>query len=110
MLATGWSDLSKSASAHTACLTLRRTTLEEWRHVYETNVFGQIAVTQLLLPALREQGERSWILNISSYGGWRSSDLFSPYHTTKRALTGISRALSYELAHLGVHVVGVERA
>ena len=41
--------------------------LQEWRRLFEVNLFGHIAVTQTLLPALiRSRGR---VVNISSVGG-----------------------------------------
>src|SRR5277367_2948247 len=41
--------------------------IDEWRRVFEVNLFGHIAVTQTLMPALiRSKGR---VVNISSVGG-----------------------------------------
>lgn len=52
-----------------------RTTLEQLRSAYETNVFGLISVTQAFLPALRRSSHPR-IVNVSSGTGsltWNSS-------------------------------------
>jgi NADP-dependent 3-hydroxy acid dehydrogenase YdfG len=42
--------------------------IEDVRRQFETNVFGLTRLTQLVLPAMREQ-QRGRILNVSSMGG-----------------------------------------
>jgi NAD(P)-dependent dehydrogenase (short-subunit alcohol dehydrogenase family) len=80
--------------------------LEKWRRLFEVNLFGHIAVTQALLPALlRDHGR---VVNISSVGGKVAMATFGPYGATKFALEAVSDALRRELAPLGVHVVVVE--
>lgn len=70
------------------------------------NLFGHIAVTQTLLPALiRSKGR---VINISSVGGKIAMATYGPYAGTKFALEGVSDSLRRELAPFGVDVVVVE--
>ncbi|OKH82546.1 SDR family oxidoreductase [Mycolicibacterium sp.] len=80
--------------------------LEEWRNMFEVNLFGQIAVTQALLPALIDSSGR--VVNISSVGGKVAMAAYGPYAGTKFALEAVSDSLRRELAPLGVDVVVVE--
>lgn len=80
--------------------------LDEWRRLFEVNLFGHIAVTQALLPALLRSSGR--VINISSVGGRVAMATFGPYGGTKFALEAVSDALRRELAPLGVRVVVVE--
>ena len=41
--------------------------IAEWRRVFEVNLFGHVAMTQALLPALRRSA--GTVVNISSVGG-----------------------------------------
>ena len=80
--------------------------LDEWRRLFEVNLFGHVAVTQALLPALIEGKGR--VLNISSVGGKIAMAGYGPYAATKFALEAVSDALRRELATLGVPVVVIE--
>jgi NAD(P)-dependent dehydrogenase (short-subunit alcohol dehydrogenase family) len=90
--------------------------LEEMRAVWETNVFGVLAVYQAMLPLLRATpGAR--IVNVSSGGGslsvasnpelpYRSH--FSPlYGASKTALNGLTVAMAIELEAEGIPVNAV---
>jgi NAD(P)-dependent dehydrogenase (short-subunit alcohol dehydrogenase family) len=80
--------------------------IDEWRNMFEVNLFGQIAVTQALLPALiRSRGR---VVNISSVGGRVAMATYGPYAGTKFALEAVSDSLRRELAPSGVQVVVVE--
>lgn len=80
--------------------------LREWRRQFEVNLFGHIAVTQALLPALLRNSGR--VVNISSVGGRVAMPTYGPYAGTKFALEAVSDSLRRELAPLGVRVVVVE--
>lgn len=77
------------------------------RRLYETNVFGLLAVTRAALPQLRSQ-RSGHILNLSSVGGYQSGPGFGVYCSTKFAVEGITEALHGELAPLGISVTVVE--
>ncbi|WP_433367520.1 SDR family oxidoreductase [Streptosporangium sp. CA-115845] len=80
--------------------------LEEWRRLFEVNLFGHVAVTQALLPDLLRHSGR--VVNISSVGGKVAMATFGPYAGTKFALEAVSDALRQEVAPLGMRVVVVE--
>ena len=80
--------------------------IDEWRHLFEVNLFGHVAVTQALLPALIQAKGR--VVNISSVGGRIAMAAYGPYAATKFALEAVSDSLRRELAPLGVQVVVVE--
>ncbi len=80
--------------------------IDDWRRIFEVNLFGHIAVTQALLPALiRSKGR---IVNISSMGGKFAMATYGPYASTKFALEAVSDSLRREIAPCGVQVVVVE--
>jgi NAD(P)-dependent dehydrogenase (short-subunit alcohol dehydrogenase family) len=80
--------------------------IDEWRRLFEVNLFGHIAVTQALLPALISSKGR--VVNISSVGGKIAMATYGPYAGTKFALEAVSDSLRREIAPLGVQVVVVE--
>ncbi len=77
--------------------------LPEWRSVFETNVFGLVAVTQAVLPQMRKAG-RGRIINIGSLAGRIASPFQSAYASTKHAVEGLSDSLRRELAPHGIKV------
>ena len=77
------------------------------RAVYETNVFGLLAVTRAALPQLRQQ-RSGRIVNMSSMGGFSQGPGWGVYGSTKFAVEGLSEALGAELAPLGIGVTIVE--
>ncbi|CAN5662626.1 SDR family NAD(P)-dependent oxidoreductase [soil metagenome] len=80
--------------------------IDEWRKMFEVNLFGQVAVTQALLPSLL--GSSGRVVNISSVGGKVAMATYGPYAATKFALEAVSDSLRRELASHGVQVVVVE--
>lgn len=86
---------------------LEATTLEKIREQFATNVFGLLETTKALLPIFRANHD-GVIINVSSMGGKITFPLGTLYHGTKFAVEGISEALSYEMAEIGVRVKLVE--
>jgi NAD(P)-dependent dehydrogenase (short-subunit alcohol dehydrogenase family) len=80
---------------------------DEYRPMFEVNVFGLIETTRAALPALRKRaGAR--IVNLSSGAGIAGSAGFGFYNASKFAVEGLSEALAQELRPLGVQVIIVE--
>ena len=87
--------------------------LDELRAVFETNVFGVVAVTQAMLPLLRE-APAARIVNVSSGAGslTRNSNpafpyrsIFGPvYPASKTALNAMTLAMAIELETTGIKV------
>jgi NAD(P)-dependent dehydrogenase (short-subunit alcohol dehydrogenase family) len=77
------------------------------RRQFETNVFGLVSLTQLVLPKMRAQ---RWgkIVNLGSMGGRLTFPGAGHYHATKHALEAISDALRFELRGFGIDVVLLE--
>ncbi|MGX1809053.1 SDR family oxidoreductase [Nocardia sp. NPDC055321] len=80
--------------------------LDQWRKIFEVNVFGHIAMSQAFLPALTRSKGR--IVNITSMSGKLAMAGYGPYAGSKFAMEAISDALRNEVAPLGVQVVVVE--
>jgi NAD(P)-dependent dehydrogenase (short-subunit alcohol dehydrogenase family) len=81
--------------------------LDSVRRQFETNVFGLVRLTQLVLPKMREQ---RWgkIVNLGSMGGRLSFPGGGHYHATKHALEAISDAMRFELRGFGIDVILLE--
>lgn len=73
------------------------------RKNFETNIFSLIALTQLVLPAMRERGD-GCIVNIGSVAGRIARPLSSIYDATKHALEALTDGLRGELKPFGVRV------
>jgi NAD(P)-dependent dehydrogenase (short-subunit alcohol dehydrogenase family) len=77
------------------------------RGQFETNVFGLVRLTQLVLPKMRDQ-RRGKIVNVGSMGGRLSFPGGGYYHATKYALEAISDALRFEVRGFGIDVILLE--
>ncbi len=80
-----------------------KVSLEEWRALFQTNIFGLVAVTQAVLPQMRAAG-RGRIVNIGSLTGRIASPFQSAYAASKHAVEGISDSLRRELSPHGIKV------
>jgi NAD(P)-dependent dehydrogenase (short-subunit alcohol dehydrogenase family) len=81
--------------------------MNEIKAQYETNVFGLIRTTQVVLPIMRRQ-KSGTIINISSGAGRFGFPTGSAYVSTKFAVEGLSESMSYELEPFGIKVIIVE--
>ena len=81
--------------------------IEDVRRQFETNVFGLVRMTQLVLPGMRRQ-RHGRIVNLSSMGGKLTFPGGGFYHATKHAVEAISDALRFEVRGFGVDVVVIE--
>ncbi|ARO18498.1 short-chain dehydrogenase [Bacillus anthracis] len=81
--------------------------VEEYRKQFETNLFGAISITQLVLPYMRVQ-KNGKIINISSISGQVGFPGLSPYVSSKYALEGWSESLRLEVKPFGIDVALVE--
>jgi NAD(P)-dependent dehydrogenase (short-subunit alcohol dehydrogenase family) len=81
--------------------------LAQTRAQFETNVFGPLRLTQLVLPGMRRRGAGR-VVNVSSMGGRLVFPGGGVYHASKYALEALSDALRYELRPFGIAVVLIE--
>lgn len=87
--------------------TFEETTLDTFRHQFDVNVFGVVAVTQAVLPRMRER-RAGHILFVTSMGGLRAFPGLAAYHGSKFAVEGIAATLAPEVAPFGIHVTAIE--
>ncbi len=73
---------------------------------FDVNVFGMVALSQSVIPGMRERG---WgrIINVSSIAGVLASAQGSPYCMTKFAVEAFTKSLRAELAPHGIDVTKV---
>ncbi len=79
----------------------------ELRETMETMFFGAVALTQAILPLMRQQRSGT-IVQITSMGGLTTAPGFGAYCAAKHALEGLSECLAQEVAPFGVRVLIVE--
>lgn len=80
--------------------------LARWRQMYETNVLGTLAVTQALLPALRESG-RGDVVVLTSTAGHGTYPGGAGYVAAKHAERIIADTLRLELVGEPVRVIEI---
>ena len=80
--------------------------IDELRRTMEVNFFGQVAVTQAMLPAIRLATGR--IVNISSIGGRTAAGILGPYVASKHAIEAFTTSLRQELRPWGIWVAAIE--
>ncbi len=83
------------------------TTEQDWRQIFEVNLFALVFMTQAVLPFMQSQGS-GIVINMASIGGLIAhSDRVTPYVASKHAVVGFSRGLVRDLAGTGIHVLAV---
>ena len=76
--------------------------MADFRAQLDTNLFGQVAVTQAFLPLLRKGNGR--LVNIGSIGGRLVLPLHGAYSASKFALEAVTDAFRLELREWDIHV------
>lgn len=76
------------------------------REAFEINFFGQISLTQKLIPSLINRNGR--LVIVGSLAGKLALPFVSPYATSKFAVEGLSDCLRRELAPFGVKTILIE--
>jgi NAD(P)-dependent dehydrogenase (short-subunit alcohol dehydrogenase family) len=105
--AAGLDGLVNNAGYGLACPT-ELVPLDAFRRQLDVNVTGQLAVTQAVLPLLRQAAGR--IVIVSTIGVRFNPPFAGPLDAAKAALTALADSLRQELAPWGIRVVLVEPA
>ena len=86
---------------------LEELSLTELRQQFETNVFGLLRMSQIVLPGMRRQG---WgrIINISSVAGEITMAGVGAYTMSKHAVECLTDVLRYEVKSFGVDVISIQ--
>lgn len=80
---------------------LEGTPMEKVREIFETNTFGTIAMTQAVLPQLRES-KAGVIVNVTSSVTLKPLPLLSIYTASKAAINAFTKSLAEELEPFNV--------
>jgi NAD(P)-dependent dehydrogenase (short-subunit alcohol dehydrogenase family) len=81
--------------------------LEQYRHVMETNYFGAVRCVKQVLPAMRKRGS-GCIINVTSIAGRLAIGASSAYAASKFALEAFTESLAQEVKSHGIKVALVE--
>lgn len=81
--------------------------MQSVKHQFETNVFGLVRLSQLVLPSMRRKG---WgrVINVGSVGGTFTAPGAGAYHASKWAVESFNDALRFEVKPFGVDVVLIQ--
>lgn len=82
---------------------VEETSPDLWERMFATNIFGPVALTKALLPAMREAG-RGRIVLISSAAGVRGMPATAPYSAVKGALERWGESMAGEVGPFGIGV------
>lgn len=77
------------------------------RELFETNTFGVMAMTQAVIPQMRER-RSGVVVNVTSSATLASMPLAAVYTASKAAIEGFTGSLALELAFFGVRATLVE--
>jgi len=80
---------------------------EDFRRLFDINVFGVQRMVRAVLPGMRAQGE-GLIVNISSLLARVVLPFYGPYNATKWALEAMTETYRAELSQLGIDVATIE--
>lgn len=81
--------------------------LHEYRKQFETNFFGNVAMSKAVIPVMRRQ-RAGHIIQVASVAGLVGQPMLSAYSASKFALEGFSESLRIETHSLGIRVSVVE--
>lgn len=87
--------------------TIEEASAEDVKAMYETNIFGALAVIQAALPLLRKQGG-GHIVGISSNLGHVTLPVIGYYCSSKWAFEAIHESLAAEVKDFGIKVTIIE--
>jgi NAD(P)-dependent dehydrogenase (short-subunit alcohol dehydrogenase family) len=79
------------------------TSMETVRALFETNTFGTIAVTQAVLPQMRER-KSGVVVNVTSSVTYKPLPLVGIYRASKAAVNAFTESLTSEMEAFGVRV------
>jgi NAD(P)-dependent dehydrogenase (short-subunit alcohol dehydrogenase family) len=75
---------------------------EEWDRVFAVNLRGTFLCSQTAARRMVARGTRGSIITLTSIGAERPMFGVPAYHTSKAAVSGLTRAMAVNLAHHGI--------
>lgn len=101
--AAGPIDVLVNNAGFGAAVPLELTGMETARALFETNTFGTLAVTQAVLPHMRQR-RSGVVVNVSSSVTLKPLPLVGAYRAAKAAVNAFSESLAIEVEPFGVRV------
>jgi NAD(P)-dependent dehydrogenase (short-subunit alcohol dehydrogenase family) len=98
--------LVNNAGVDSDYLPVEHGSLADWRRLFETNVFGLVALTQSAIPVLRAN-RPAVVCNVSSSSILASVPFYAAYRATKAAVSAFGESLRVEVAPSGIRVVEI---
>ncbi len=103
----GWIDVVVNNAGYGSGGYAETFTMDQFKHIFDVNVFGVQRVNRAVLPSMRARGS-GLILYVSSVMGRIVLPYAASYTATKYALEGLAETYRYELGGLGIDSVVVE--
>lgn len=82
------------------------TPLDTARDIFESNVFGTIAMMQAVLPGMRER-RSGVIVNVGSSSTFKPLPLLAVYRASKAAINALTESAAIEFAEFGISAKAV---
>lgn len=90
-----------------AMASVEETSPELLHRMFDTNVFGAVELSRLVLPHMRRQGSGR-VVNVASVAGHVVVPMMGAYCATKFALRALTQAMDMEVRRFGVRALLVE--
>ena len=98
--------LVNNAGIDTDYLPVEHANIDDWRRMFETNVFGVVAMTSAAIPALRAN-QPTVVCTITSSSILAAVPFYSAYRASKAAVSAFGDSLRVEVAPFGIRVVEI---
>ena len=98
--------LVNNAGIDTDYLPVEHANIDDWRRMFETNVFGVVALTSAAIPTLRAN-QPSVICTITSSSIIAAVPFYSAYRASKAAVSAFGDSLRVEVAPFGIRAVEI---
>ena len=98
--------LVNNAGIDTDYLPVEHANVDDWRRMFETNVFGVVALTAAAIPTLRVN-QPSVVCTITSSSIIAAVPFYSAYRASKAAVSAFGDSLRVEVAPFGIRVVEI---
>jgi NAD(P)-dependent dehydrogenase (short-subunit alcohol dehydrogenase family) len=98
--------LVNNAGSEGAYLPVEHAELDQWRAMFETNVFGLVEVTKRAIPKMRAAGG-GVVCNVGSSSVLAPVPFYAAYRASKAAVSAIGESMRAELAPFGIRVLEI---